>query len=41
LDEEYVGLYTHGEVMNNPIHGQTSFRCCLSKAIKLKLGHDV
>lgn len=41
LDKEYVGLYSHGEVMNNPIYGQTSYSCCRTNAFKLKLGHDV
>ena len=41
LDEEYMGLYTPGQTMNNPLHGQISYNSSLSNAFNLKLGHDV
>jgi len=40
LDEEYMGLYTLGQ-MNDPLYGQISYNSSLSNAFKLKLGHDV
>jgi len=40
LDEVYMGLYTHWQMMNDPIHGQISYNCCLSYDLKLKLGHN-
>jgi hypothetical protein len=40
LDEEYMGLYTNGQMITDPIYGQISYNCCLSNAFKLKLGHD-
>jgi len=41
LDEEYMGLYTPGQMMNDPLYGQISCNSSLSNAFKLKLGHDV
>ena len=40
LEEEYMGLYTHGRMIMDPIYGQILYNCCLSKAFKLKLGHN-
>jgi len=41
LKEEYVGLYIHGQMINDPIYGQILYNCCLSNAFKLKLGHNM
>jgi len=41
LDEEYMGLYAPGQMMNDPIYGQISYNSSLSKTFKLKLGHNV
>jgi len=41
LEEEYMGLYTHRQMINNPIYCQISSNCCLSHAFKLKLGYNV
>jgi len=41
LDEEYMGSYTPGQIMNDPLYGQISYYSSLSNAFKLKLGHDV
>jgi hypothetical protein len=41
LDEEYMGLYALGQMMNDPLYGQISYNSSLSNAFKLKLGHDV
>jgi hypothetical protein len=40
LEEEYMGLYSNGQMIMDPIYGQISFNCCLSEAFKLKLGHN-
>jgi len=40
FEEEYLGLYTHGQTIMDPIYGQILYNCCLSKAFKLKLGHN-
>jgi hypothetical protein len=40
LVEEYMGLYTNGQMITDPIYGQISFNCCISNSFKLKLGHD-
>jgi len=37
-EEEHMGFYTHGQMIMDPIYGQISYNCCLSKACKLKLG---
>ena len=31
-DEECMGLYTHVQMVNDPIYGQISYNCCLSNA---------
>ena len=41
LEEEYMGIYKHGQMINDPIYGQISYNCCLSNAFKLKLGNNV
>jgi len=41
LDEEYMGIYTLGQTMNDPLYGQISYKSSLSNAFRLKLGHDV
>jgi hypothetical protein len=41
LEEEYMGIYKHGQMINDPIYGQISYNCCLSNAFKLKLGHNL
>ena len=41
MEEEYMGLYNHGQMINEPIYGQISYNCCLSNAFQLKLGHNV
>jgi len=41
LDEEYMGLYAPGQMMNDPLYGQISYNSSLSNAFKLKLGHNV
>ena len=30
LDKEYMGLYTHGQIMYDPIYRQILYNCCLS-----------
>jgi len=41
LEAEYMVIYKHGQIFNDPIYGQISYNCCLSNALKLKLGHSV
>ena len=41
LEEEYMGIYQHGQMINDPIYGQILYNCCLSNAFKLKLGHNL
>ena len=41
LDEEYMGLYAAGQMMNDPLYGQISYNSSLSNAFKSKLGHNV
>jgi hypothetical protein len=41
LEEEYMGIYKNGQMINDPIYGQISYNCCLSSAFKLKLGHNM
>ena len=41
LDEECMGLYALGQMMNDLLYGQISYNSSLSNALKLKLGHDV
>ena len=40
LNEEYMGLYTHRQMMNDPIYGQILYNWCLSNACELKHGHN-
>jgi len=40
LDEEYIGLYTPGLILDNDLFGQVSYYFCLSNVVKLKLGHN-
>jgi len=41
LEEELMGLYTLGQMLNDPLYGQLSYNSSLSNAFKLKLGHNV
>jgi len=41
LNEEYMGLYTPGQMLNDPLYGQISYNSSVSNAFKLKLGHNV
>jgi len=41
LYEEYMGLYSSGQIMNDPLYRQIAFNSSLSNAFKWKLGHDV
>jgi hypothetical protein len=41
LDEEYIGLYTTGQMLNDPLYGQISYNSSLSNAFKLKQRHNV
>jgi hypothetical protein len=41
LNEEYMGLYTNGEMITDLIYGQISYHCGLSNIFKLKLAHDL
>jgi len=40
LDEEYIGLYSNGQMIMDPIYGQISYNCCVSNALKLKFAHN-
>jgi hypothetical protein len=40
LDKEYMGLYTNGQMITDPIYGQILCNCCILNAFKWKLGHD-
>jgi len=40
LDEEYMGLYTPGQMILHPIYGQISYNTYPSNAFKLNFGHD-
>jgi hypothetical protein len=40
-EEQYMGLYTHAQMINDPIYGQILYNCYLSNAFKLKLGYNV
>jgi len=35
-----MGSYINGQIIIYPMYGQISYSCCLSKAVKLKLGHN-
>ena len=41
LDEEYLGLYALGQIMNDPPFVQISFNSSLSNAFKSKLEYNV
>jgi len=41
LDEVYMGIYKHRQMINDPIYGQIPYNCCISNAFKLKLRHNV
>jgi len=41
LVEEYIGLYKHGQMVNDRIYGQISYNCYLSIAFKLTLEYNV
>jgi len=41
LDGQYMGLYTHGQMINYPRYGQISFNYWFLNAFKLKHGHNV
>jgi len=41
LEEEYMGSYAPGQMMNDPLYGQISYNSSLSNAFKLKRGYDV
>jgi len=41
LDEEYMGLYTPGQMLNDPLYGQISYNSSLSNGFELKLEHNV
>jgi hypothetical protein len=41
LDEEYMGLFTPGQKLNDPPYGQISHISSLSNGYQLKLGHNV
>ena len=41
LDEEHMGLYALGQMMNDPLNCLISYNSSLSNAFKLKLGHNV
>lgn len=40
LYKQYMGWYTQGQMIMDPIFGQISYNCWLSKAFKLNLGHN-
>ena len=40
LDEDHMGLYTCGQIMNDPIYGQIWYNGCLSNDLQLKLSHN-
>jgi hypothetical protein len=41
VEDENTGLYTHGQIITDPIYGQFLCNCCLTNATKLKLQHNV
>jgi len=41
LDEEYMGLFVLGQMMNDHLYGQISYNSSLSNASILKLGHNL
>jgi len=40
LDEKYIGLYTNGQMIMDPIYSQMSYNCCRSNAFYLKHRHN-
>jgi len=40
LDDKYMGLFTHRQIIVNLINGQNLYNYCLPDASKLKLGHN-
>jgi hypothetical protein len=40
LEAEYMALSTNGQMIMDPIYGQISFHCCLSKACQFQHGHN-
>jgi len=34
-----MGLYKNGQMIMYPIYGQISYNCCISNALKWKVGH--
>jgi len=40
LEDKYMGLYTNGQMIMDPIYGQISYTGCHSNGFKLKLGQD-
>jgi hypothetical protein len=41
VEEEYMGLYIIGHMILDPIYGQITYNCWLSKAFKLTLEHNL
>jgi len=41
LDEEYMGLYALGQMMNDSLYDEISYNSSLSNGFKLQLGHNV
>jgi len=41
LEEEDLGIYKHGQMINDPIYDQILYNCCLWNAFKLKLQYNV
>jgi hypothetical protein len=40
LDEEYMGLYSPRQMMNDPLYDHISYNSSHSNDFKLKLGHN-
>jgi hypothetical protein len=41
LDQEYMGLYALGQMMNDCLYGHIAYNSSLSSAFKLKQGHNL
>jgi len=41
LHKEEMGLYSPGQIMNDPLYGQISYKSSLSIAFKLKVGSNL
>jgi len=39
-DEQYMGIYTNGQMIRDPIYGQIVYKGCLSNAFKVKPGQN-